>query len=66
MDQINFSVPDMHCEHCEAVLSAELTAVTGVESVDVDLDARSVTIRGRDLSDAALRAAIGQAGYEAA
>jgi copper chaperone CopZ len=37
-----------------------------VESVDVDLDAKSVTIRGRDLSDAALRAAIGQAGYEAA
>ena len=28
MDQINFSVPDMHCEHCEAVVSAELTAVT--------------------------------------
>ena len=40
MDQINFSVPDMHCEHCEAVVSAELTAVTGVESVDVDLDAK--------------------------
>jgi copper chaperone CopZ len=34
--------------------------------VDVDLDTKVVTVRGHDLDDVALRAAIEEAGYEAA
>lgn len=60
------SVPDMHCSHCEAALTRELEAVPGVESVDVDLHSIRVTITGRGLNDSALRAAIDEAGYEAA
>jgi copper chaperone len=61
-----YSVPALHCAHCERAVKEELAAVFGVESVDVDLDAKVVTVRGRDLDDAALRAAIDEAGYEAA
>jgi copper chaperone CopZ len=44
----------------------EVSEVEGVETVDVDIVAKLVTIRGRELVDAKLRAAIGEAGYEAA
>jgi copper chaperone CopZ len=44
----------------------EVEEVAGVEDVAVDLDAKVVTITGRALDDAALRAAIEEAGYEAA
>jgi copper chaperone CopZ len=43
-----------------------VSAVEGVEHVDVDLDAKTVTIRGTELDDAALRAAIDEAGYAVA
>jgi copper chaperone len=61
-----YSVPAMHCAHCERAVKDELGAVGGVESVDVDLETRLVTVHGRDLDDTALRAAIDEAGYEAA
>jgi copper chaperone CopZ len=44
----------------------EVSEVEGVDAVDVDVNARVVTIRGRELSDERLRAAIEEAGYEAA
>jgi copper chaperone CopZ len=44
----------------------EVSEVDGVEAVDVDVDGKVVTIRGRDLSDEKLRTAIQEAGYEAA
>jgi copper chaperone CopZ len=44
----------------------EVTEVEAVEDVDVDLESKVVTIRGRELSDEHLRAAIHEAGYEAA
>jgi copper chaperone CopZ len=61
-----YSVPGMHCAHCERAVKDELGAVGGVESVDVDLETKLVTVHGRDLDDTALRAAIDEAGYEAA
>ena len=66
MTEITYTVPDMSCGHCERAVSAELLAVACVESVAVDLDTKLVTVRGSDLDDAALRAAIEEAGYEAA
>jgi copper chaperone CopZ len=44
----------------------EVSEVEGVEDVAVDLDTKVVTIRGHGLDDASLRAAIVEAGYEAA
>ena len=66
MSEITYTVPDMSCGHCKQSVSSELGEVAGVDSVDVDLDTKLVTVRGHDLDDDALRAAIDQAGYEAA
>ena len=60
-----YSVPAMHCGHCKAAVTRELEAVAGVDSVDVDLETKLVTITGTELEDGALRAAIDEAGYDA-
>jgi copper chaperone CopZ len=44
----------------------EVSEVAGVEDVDVDLDAKLVTVQGAAFEDAAVRAAIREAGYETA
>jgi copper chaperone CopZ len=62
---ITYSVPGMSCGHCRSAITAEVEAVPGVETVDVDLDAKRVTVGGPALDDAALIAAIDEAGYEA-
>jgi copper chaperone len=61
-----YTVPGMHCAHCQAAVTEELEGVPGVDSVQVDLDRKLVTVSGEALDDAALRTAIGEAGYEAA
>ena len=65
-ETVTYSVPGIHCAHCGISIREEVSEVEGVEDVDVDLDAKVVTIRGRGLSDQTLRAAIEEAGYEAA
>jgi copper chaperone CopZ len=44
-------------------VSEELLELAGVESVDVDLAAGRVTVRGEDVADAAVRTAVETAGY---
>ena len=61
---MTYTVPGMTCGHCEQAVNSELSEVSGVESVHVDLDTKLVTVRGHDLDDAPLRAAIDKAGYE--
>jgi copper chaperone CopZ len=61
-----FTVPAMHCAHCERAVREEVAAVAGVSSVDVDLETKLVKVTGNALDDNALRAAIEEAGYEAA
>ena len=65
-DKLTYTVPGMHCGHCQAAVDQELSAVSGVESVQVDLDSKLVVVVGEGLSDEKLRAAIEEAGYEAA
>jgi copper chaperone len=64
-ETFTYSVPGISCGHCRAAITAEVTAVAGVETVDVDLETRRVTVNGDNLDDAALRSAIDEAGYEA-
>jgi copper chaperone CopZ len=61
-----YTVPGMHCANCERAVRDEVGRVAGVEAVDVDLETKVVTVRGRELSDETLRAAIYDAGYEVA
>lgn len=65
-DTRTYTVPGIHCGHCAAAIKEEVSSVEGVEGIDVDLDAKVVTIRGQALSDATLREAIEEAGYEVA
>jgi copper chaperone CopZ len=66
MTEITYAVPAMSCGHCKQAVSSELLAVEGVDDVDVDLETKLVVVRGAALDDARLRAAIEEAGYEAA
>ena len=61
-----YTVPGMSCSHCEAAVKEEVSALAGVEAVEVDLDSKRVEVRGDTLDDAAIRAAIEEAGYEVA
>ena len=47
-------------------MTAEVSAVEGVETVAVDLDSKRVEVTGELLDDGAIREAIVEAGYEAA
>ena len=60
-----YSVPGMSCGHCRAAITTEVSAVPGVQQVDVDLDTKLVRISGENLDDSTLVAAIDEAGYEA-
>jgi copper ion binding protein len=66
MEEITYSVPGMSCEHCRRAVTSEVSTITGVESVDVDLDAKTVTVSGEPLDEQAIIAAIDEAGYEVA
>jgi copper chaperone len=63
---LTYTVPGMHCGHCEVAVTEEVSALEGVESVLVDLDSKRVEVSGSELDDGAIRAAIEEAGYEAA
>jgi copper chaperone len=65
-ETLSYTVPAMHCGHCERAVKEEVSAVDGVSEVAVDLDTKLVTVTGQALDDAAVRAAIAEAGYEAA
>jgi copper chaperone len=66
MSTVTYSVPHVSCGHCRAAITAEVSQVAGVESVEVNLAAKTVTVTGEALEDAALVTAIDEAGYEAA
>jgi copper chaperone len=60
-----YSVPGISCGHCKAAIEAEVGALAGISTVDVNVDSRSVLVIG-DVSDDEVRAAIDEAGYEVA
>jgi copper chaperone len=62
---IIYRVEGMTCGHCKEAVGASLSSVEGVQSVDIDLETKRVTVIGEGLEDADLRRAISEAGYEA-
>ena len=64
--EVTYTVSGMSCGHCKAAVEEEVGRVAGVESVTADLDTKLVVVRGDGFEDDALRAAIDEAGYEAA
>lgn len=63
-DTLTYSVPGMSCGHCRTAITTEVSKVPGVDTVDVDLDAKRVTVAGAGVADEAVRAAIDEAGYD--
>jgi copper chaperone CopZ len=64
MATVTYSVPGISCDHCKQAIESEVSTVDGVVVVDVDVEAKLVTVSGGD--DAAIRAAIDEAGYDIA
>ena len=61
--ELQYTVPGMSCGSCEAAITEEVQEVSGVQAIDVDLEAKSVTVRGENVEAHAVRAAIAEAGY---
>jgi copper chaperone CopZ len=59
-----YSVPGISCDHCKRAIETEVAGVADVAEVRVDVEAKLVTVVGGD--DAAVRAAIDDAGYDIA
>ena len=59
-----YTVSGMTCGHCVASVREEVGEVEGVRAVDVDLESGRVSVAGEGFSDEAVRAAVGEAGYE--
>lgn len=66
MTTLSYSVPGISCAHCQRAIEREVLQVQGVESVEVDLDAKTVTVSGDPLDEVVIVAAIDEAGYEVA
>ncbi len=62
--QRTYIVDGMSCQHCRATITDAVQRIPGVSGVEVDLDGGTVTVRGAGADDAAIRAAIDEAGYQ--
>jgi copper chaperone len=60
-----YLVAGMSCGHCKVAVTDEVSRVAGVDTVDVDLDTKLVRVQGTDVDEAAVVAAIDEAGYDA-
>jgi copper chaperone len=60
-------VTGMTCDHCASAVRSEISKLTGIATVEVDVPTGAVRIAGEPLPDeAALRAAVEEAGYNLA
>ena len=64
MTTLTYLVDGMTCAHCAAAVTREVSGVSGVQDVTVDVAARSVIVTSdADPDDAAVAAAVAEAGY---
>jgi len=63
MTTSTYTVQGMTCGHCRASVIEEVSEVPGVVEVDVELADGRLTVRGEHFDDAAVRAAVDEAGY---
>lgn len=59
-----YSVPGISCGHCKSAIESEVSAVDGIGSVEVDIDAKTVTVDLGSASEDSVIAAVDEAGYE--
>ncbi len=59
-----YSVPEISCGHCKSTIEAAVQGLGSVDRVEVDIDAKTVTVDGGDRD--AILTAIEDAGYDVA
>lgn len=65
-DARTYTVQGMTCEHCVLSVREEVSEISGVTDVDVDLASGRLVVAGEGFADAAVLAAVDEAGYELA
>ena len=65
MSMTTFTVTGMTCGHCEASVREEVSAVAGVEQIEVDAARGTLVVVGNSVDDATVLAAVAEAGYQA-
>ncbi len=63
MSTVTYSVPGISCGHCKMSIEGKVSGVDGVDKVEVDIGTKTVLVEG-SAADAAIRAAIDEAGYD--
>ena len=67
MSTASYTVVGMTCGHCVSSVTEEVSAVPGVGTVDVDLESGGLTVASdAPVDEAAVRAAVEEAGYSLA
>ena len=67
MQTTTYPVTGMTCGHCVSAVTEEVSQVSGVTAVDVDLESGGLTVTSEaPVDEAAVRAAVEEAGYEVA
>lgn len=65
MSEVVYTVSGMSCGHCESAISKEVTAIPGVTSVKAVAQTGMLTVTSEQpVDDAAVRAAVDEAGYD--
>ncbi|AVP69903.1 cation-transporting ATPase [Prescottella equi] len=60
-----YLVKGMTCQHCAAAVTEEISELSGVTSVDVDVDSGRVVVESESpLDTIAVAAAVTEAGYD--
>ena len=61
-----YQVSGMSCAHCEAAVTEEVTAIPGVQGIEVSAETgRLLVVGSTELDDALVIAAVDEAGYRA-
>ena len=67
-EDTTLSVPEISCEHCVKTINGALGALAGIESVNTNLDAKTVQLQydPAQVSMDTIEATLGDAGYTVA
>lgn len=67
MTSVTLSVPDISCGHCKTSIEGAVSELSGVETVEVNIDKRTVDIAfGESLATETIIDAIESQGYDVA
>lgn len=66
MSTSEYQVTGMSCGHCEVAIREEVSRVPGVDDLDISAQTGKLVVRsGAPVDDAAILAAVDEAGYQA-